>query len=140
MLEKKIKFTDFDGNQREEVFRFNLSKAEIMEMELGTAGGMTKLIETLVAKEDHPRLIQLYKDIILKSYGEKSPDGRRFVKSQELRDAFEQTDAYSELYMELITDKEAAAEFVHGIMPNQQSMELTADHKKPELTLTETVE
>lgn len=133
MLEKKIKYLDFDGNQREETFRFNLSKAEIMEMELGTVGGMTKLIDNLIAKEDQPRLVQLYKDIILKSYGEKSQDGRRFIKSQELRDEFEQTDAYSELYMELITNKDSAAEFVKGIMPNQQTM----DFNKPSLSLVE---
>lgn len=128
MLAKKISYVDYNGNPREEVFYFNLSKAEIMEMELGVAGGMTRMIEAMVAAEDGPGLSKLYKEIILKAYGEKSADGRRFVKSQELRDAFEQTDAYSELYMELVTDADKASEFVNGIMPVQKDVQPTLDH------------
>lgn len=136
MLAKKISYTDYNGNQREETFYFNLSKAEIMEMELGVAGGMTQLINMMIASEDGPGLAKFYKDIILKAYGEKSLDGKRFVKNQEIRDAFEQTDAYSELYMELVTDAEKASEFVRGIMPTQ-AVQATEDHNKPELTLVE---
>ena len=128
MLAKKIAYVDYNGNPREEVFYFNLSKAEIMEMELGVAGGMTRMIEAMVAAEDGPGLSKLYKEIILKAYGEKSADGRRFVKSQELRDAFEQTDAYSELYMELVTDADKASEFVNGIMPVHKDVQPTLDH------------
>lgn len=135
MLAKKIAYTDYNGNPREETFYFNLSKAEIMEMELGVAGGMTQLINMMIASEDGPGLAKFYKDIILKAYGEKSLDGKRFVKNQEIRDAFEQTDAYSELYMELVTDQEKASEFVKGIMP-AQAVQATSDHNKPELTLT----
>ena len=62
-------------------------------------------------------LIDLFKDLILRSYGEKSADGRRFIKSKELSTAFSQTEAYSELFMELVTDAEKAAEFVNGITP-----------------------
>lgn len=137
MLAKKIPYTDFNGNPREETFYFNLSKAEILEMELGVAGGMTKLIESMVAAEDGPGLAKFYKDIILKSYGEKSLDGKRFIKSQEIRDAFEQTDAYSELYMELVTDRDKASEFVRGIMP-AQAVQQVSDHNKPELKMTTT--
>lgn len=136
MLAKKITYTDYNGNSREEVFYFNLSKAEIMEMELGVAGGMTRMINAMVAAEDGPGLSKLYKEIILKAYGEKSADGRRFIKSQELRDAFEQTDAYSELYMELVTDADKASEFVNGIMPAQRAS-VAEDHNKAQLALTE---
>lgn len=134
MLAKKISYMDYNGNQREDTFYFNLNKAEIMEMELGVVGGMTQLINMMIAQEDGPGLAKFYKDMILKAYGEKSLDGKRFVKNQELRDAFEQTDAYSELYMELVTDQEKASEFVKGIMP-AQTVQTTSDHVKPELTL-----
>lgn len=134
MLAKKISYMDYNGNQREDTFYFNLNKAEIMEMELGVVGGMTQLINMMIAQEDGPGLAKFYKDMILKAYGEKSLDGKRFVKNQELRDAFEQTDAYSELYMELVTDQEKASEFVKGIMP-AQPVQTTGDHEKPELTL-----
>lgn len=140
MLAKKIAYTDYNGNSREEVFYFNLSKAEIMEMELGVAGGMTQMVNAMVAAEDGPGLSKMYKEIILKSYGEKSPDGKRFMKSQEIKDAFEQTDAYSELYMELVTDPEKASEFVKGILPAQAVREQTSDHNKPALTMTEVTE
>lgn len=134
MLAKKISYMDYNGNQREDTFYFNLNKAEIMEMELGVVGGMTHLINTMIAQEDGPGLAKFYKDMILKAYGEKSLDGKRFVKNQDLRDAFEQTDAYSELYMELVTDPDKASEFVRGIMP-AQAIQMANDHEKPELTL-----
>ena len=139
MLAKKIAYTDYNGVGREETFYFNLSKAEIMEMELGVAGGMTQLINMMIAADDGPGLAKFYKDMILKAYGEKSLDGKRFVKSQAIRDAFEQTDAYSELYMELVTDPEKASEFVRGIMP-ATAVAAAEDHAKPELTMTGTGE
>ena len=135
MYAKKITYTDYNGNQREDVFYFNLNKAEIMEMELGVVGGMTQYINKMIAQEDGPGLAQFYKDMILKAYGEKSLDGKRFIKNQELRDAFEQTDAYSELYMELVTDTDKASEFVRGIMPAQIAGAVTEDHIKSELKL-----
>lgn len=138
MFAKKIKYTDYNGAAREETFYFNLNKAEIMEMELGVAGGMTQLINMMIASEDGPGLAKFYKEMILKAYGEKSLDGKRFIKNQEVRDAFEQTDAYSELYMELVTDAEKASEFVRGIMPTQ-AVKAAEDFKKPELTLTDEV-
>jgi len=117
MLKKTIKYTDYDGNEREETFYFNLSKAEVAELELSVEGGLVKQIEKIVEEQDGRRIIEMFKDIILKSYGEKSPDGKRFVKSKELREAFSQTEAYSELFMELATDANAAAAFVNGITP-----------------------
>lgn len=118
MLKKKITYTDYNGTERTEDFYFNLTKAEIMEMELGTSGGLAEMIQRIVDAQDAPSIIKVFKDLILKAYGEKSPDGKRFIKSKEISDAFSQTEAYSQLFMELATDTDAAAEFVNGIVPN----------------------
>lgn len=117
MLKKSITYTDYNGNERTEDFLFNLSKAEIMEMELSTTGGLAELIQKIVKEQDAPAIIKIFKDLVLKAYGEKSPDGKRFIKSDELALAFSQTEAYSNLFMELATDADAAAEFVNGIIP-----------------------
>ena len=117
MLKKTIKYTDYDSTERNEDFYFNLTKAEVMEMEMGTTGGMQKMLEKIVAEQDSKRIIETFKDIIIRSYGVKTPDGKRFMKSKELADAFTQTEAYSELFMELATNADAAAAFVNGIVP-----------------------
>ena len=117
MLKKTIPYTDYNGNKREEDCFFNLSKAEIMEMEMSTTGGLSEMIQNIVKTQDVPSIIKIFKDLILKSYGEKSPDGKRFIKSEELSTAFSQTEAYSQLFMELATNADAAAEFVNGIIP-----------------------
>lgn len=119
MLKKNIKYVDYDGNDRAEDFYFNLNKAEVIELQLGTVGGLTKTLEKIVQEKDTSRIIEYFKTIILKAYGEKSADGRRFIKSQELRDAFEQTEAYSELFMELVSDAKMAAEFINGVLPKE---------------------
>ena len=117
MLKKTITYEDYDGNKRTEDFYFNLSKAEIMEMELGVSGGMTQMLNRIIAEQDSEKIIKTFKEIILKAYGEKSPDGKRFIKSEELSTAFSQTEAFSQLFMELATDADAAAKFVNGIIP-----------------------
>lgn len=117
MLKKTITYVDYDENERTEDFFFNLSKAELTEMEMSHNGGLVKVIEKIAAAQDSKRIVELFKDLILKAYGEKSLDGKRFVKSQELRDAFAQTQAYSDLFMELASNAEAAAAFVNGIVP-----------------------
>lgn len=117
MLKKLINYTDYDGRDRSENFYFYLSKAELMEMELSSVGGMQNLIQLIIEKQDIPKIMEAFKTIILKAYGEKSPDGRRFIKSKELSEAFSQTEAYSNLYMELVTNAEAAAMFINGIVP-----------------------
>jgi hypothetical protein len=119
MLKKNIKYVDYDGNARAEDFYFNLNKAEIVELELGTTGGLTKTLEKIVQEKDNKRIVEYFKAIILKAYGEKSADGRRFIKSQELRDSFEQTEAYAELFMELSSNAKAAADFISGIVPKE---------------------
>jgi len=131
MLKKTITYTDYDGVQRTEDFYFNLSKAEIAEMELSTAGGLDKTINRIVAEQDGARIIALFKDLVLKSYGKKSDDGRRFIKNQELRDDFAQTEAYSDLFMELATDADAAAAFVNGIVPDMSGVQAKAQTALP---------
>lgn len=118
MLKKKITYTDYNGAERTEDFYFNLSKAEIMEMEMNTSGGLAETIEKIVAAQDVPAIIKIFKELVLKAYGEKSPDGKRFIKSDEIATAFSQTEAYSQLFMELATDADAASEFVNGIIPD----------------------
>lgn len=117
MLKKNITYTDYNGIERTEPFYFNLSKAEIMEMEMSTAGGLAERIQRIVETQDAPEIIKIFKELILKAYGEKSGDGKRFIKNPELTEAFSQTEAYSNLFMELATDAEAASQFVNGIVP-----------------------
>ena len=117
MLKKRIKYTDYDGNVREEDFYFNLNKAEITELELSTEGGLQQMIERIIDAKDTAQIIQFFKKIILMSYGEKSPDGRRFIKNDKLTEEFTQTEAYSELFLELASDEKSAAAFVNGIIP-----------------------
>ena len=124
MLKKTIKYTDYNGVERTEDFYFNMSKAELMEMELGTTGGLAETINKIVSEQDQPAIIKIFKDIVLKAYGEKSPDGKRFIKSKELSEAFAQTEAYSELFMELATDADAASKFINGIIPADLSKQL----------------
>ena len=129
MLNKTIKYTDYNGVERTEDFWFNLSKAEIMEMELSTTGGLAELIQKIVKEQDAPAIIKIFKDLILKAYGEKSPDGKRFIKSDEIALAFSQTEAYSNLFMELATDADAAAKFVNGIIPADAAEAAKAQNK-----------
>ena len=117
MLKKTITYTDYNGVERTEDFYFNLSKAEIMDMEMGIEGGMVEMINKIIAEKNAPAIIKTFKELVLKSYGEKSADGKRFIKSEELSTAFSQTEAYSDLYMELATNADEAAKFVNGIVP-----------------------
>lgn len=140
MLSKNIKYTDYNGVEREEKFLFNLSKAELMEMEMGTAGGLAESIRHIIETQDGSLIMKTFKDLILKAYGEKSADGKRFIKVNDagvpLSVAFSQTEAYSELFMELATDSMAAAKFVEGIVPNDidlSNVELPDDLKTPEM-------
>lgn len=117
MFKKVATYTDYNGVERTENFYFNLTQAEILEMELSTTGGLSAMIQGVIDAKDTPQLIKIFKELVLKSYGEKSADGRRFIKTPELTEAFSQTEAYSDIFMELATDEKAAAAFVKGITP-----------------------
>lgn len=117
MLKETMTYTDYNGVERTENFYFNLTQAEIMEMEMTTDGGLAERITNIVEAKDAPAIIKIFKELILKAYGEKSADGKRFMKSKEISDAFAQTEAYSQLFMKLATDADAAAKFVNGIVP-----------------------
>lgn len=121
MYKKTISYTDYNGVARTEDFFFNLSEAEILEMELGVDGGLSDYLNRIVQANDGPTLVKLFKELILKCYGEKSPDGRRFIKSPELSEAFSQTEAYSQLYMELALNADSASEFVNKVVPSKMS-------------------
>lgn len=117
MLKKTITFKDLDGNNVTEDFYFNLNKAEIAEIELSYDGGLSAQLERIIAKKDGGEIVSTFKDIILRSVGRRSDDGRRFIKSSDITNEFVQTEAYSELFMELVTNADLAAEFVRSIMP-----------------------
>lgn len=136
MFKKTIKYTDFDGNERKEDFYFNLTKAELLEMQLSIDGGLQGHLERIIKTQSQPELIKMFKDIIMRAYGEKSPDGKRFMKSDEIRQNFECTEAYSELFMELATDSDAAAEFINALLPSDLKPN-EADRAKVYKELTE---
>lgn len=117
MLKKTITYTDYNGVERKEDFYFNLTQAELTEMEMSTTGGFVEMVNRIVAAQDSPAIIKVFKEMVLKAYGVKSDDGRRFIKSEELSIAFSQTEAYSKLFMELATNADEAAKFVNGIVP-----------------------
>lgn len=129
MYRKTITYTDYDGTSRTETFLFNFSKAELAELQLSTDGGLETYIKRIVDAQDTKALVKIFKDLLLKSYGVKSDDGRRFIKSEALSTEFSQTEAYSEFFMELATDDKAAAEFINGIMPSDLQQELSKDPK-----------
>lgn len=134
MLKKTIKYTNFFGEEKEEDFFFHLSKAELVEMELSHKGGLSQALTEIIASEDGKAIVAEFKNIILTSYGKRSEDGRRFIKNQELRDEFESTEAYSTLFIELVTNTDAAIEFINGIVPTDLSEEV-AGLKKDEPVL-----
>lgn len=123
MIKKTIEYVDYNGENRKEEFYFNLSKAEVMELEMSKNGGLSEYIQRIVKTSDNAAIMSLFKEIICKAYGEKSLDGKRFIKNKELTDAFVQTEAYSELFMELATNADEAAAFINGIIPKNMNVE-----------------
>lgn len=117
MLKKVLTYTDFDGEERTEEFYFNLTKAELVKMRYSAAGGMEKRLQRIVNEKDPHKIIEVIEDFIKASYGVKSDDGKRFIKSEKLYEDFKSTEAYSDLLIQLMTDENAAAAFVNGIVP-----------------------
>ena len=136
MLKQTITYTDFNGVERSEDFYFNLTKAELVELEMGHAGGLSESLQKIVAAEDGGAIIREFKTIILKAYGKRSEDGSRFVKNDKMREEFETSEAYSVLFIKLVTDADAAAKFVSGIMPQDlmDKAQLSLDDFKAELS------
>ena len=130
MIKQTITYEDFNGNKQTEDFYFNLTKAELIELEVEKDGGMASWLSGVVAAESKKELVDTFKKIILLSYGKKSEDGKRFIKSQELRDEFEQHAAYAELFMMLAEDDKAAAAFINGVVP--QEAQEQQDQDKPQ--------
>lgn len=129
MLKKTVTYEDWDGNTRKEDLYFNLTTSELMEMELTTAGGMEKKLQRIVDAQDRETIVKMFKEIILKAYGEKSDDGKRFMKSEEISRAFSETPAYDQIFIELITDEKAAEAFVNGLVSNEMRKRI-AEMKK----------
>lgn len=123
MLKKTIKYKDFNDEEVSEDFYFHLSKAELVELEMSHEGGLSESLQKIIAAQDGKGIITEFRNIILSAYGKKSPDGKRFIKNQELRDEFQSSEAYSELFMELVTDTDAAVEFINGIIPRDMREE-----------------
>lgn len=121
MLKKTVTYIDFDGNERTEDFFFNLTEQEIAEMELSTEGGLGNFINKAVAAKSQVELIELFKKLILAAYGVKSADGRRFVKNDAVREDFMSTQAFSDIYMELVQDADKASAFFNGIVPKEKN-------------------
>lgn len=126
MRVENIKYVDYDGKERTEEWYFNLTRSEVIGMDLEFKGGLEANLKSLIAEQDGHRLNDFFRRFILNSVGKKSPDGRRFIKSQEIRDEFEQTPAYDELFIRLITDATAAAEFLNGVIPNVPDANMAA--------------
>ena len=112
-------YKDYKGLERTEEYSFGLTKADLMEMEMGVKGGYTALIKKIVDSKEPSELIRLFKDLVMRSYGVISDDGRRFQKNDEIRQAFVESPVYSDIFMELVQDDKKAAEFVSGIMPEE---------------------
>jgi len=127
MLKKTITYKDFNDNTRTEDFFFHLTKAEITEMQLSKTGGFVEALQRIIDLQDGPSIIEEFKKLVLKAYGVKSEDGRRFIKSKEVVDAFAETEAYSQIFMSLFLDAEAAAIFLNGIMPGDLSKDTDAN-------------
>ena len=127
MLARKIKYTNLNGEERERTYYFHFSKAEVMEMELSKEGGFEVFIQRIIDTRDQKELVKMFRELIQMSYGIKSDDGEQFIKNDQVLNEFIQSEAYSELYMELATDTDAAIEFINGIFPQQIMAEVQND-------------
>lgn len=134
MLKKVIKYKDLNGVEKEREFLFNLSKAELLEMHMSTDGGLDVLLSKIAQEKDSTKLMAMFKDLILRSYGVKSDDGERFIKNQDTRDSLEQSPAYEILFMELVSDTEAAINFSNGILPADIVKEIAKEANQTAVT------
>lgn len=133
MFKRDITYEDFDGDKVTETFYFNLTRTELIQLEVHYKGGLKEALERIIKSQDNKQLIEEFQRIILLSYGVKSDDGKRFIKNDTLKDEFSQTAAYDELFMELSTNEESAANFINGIIPKNfvEEMEKIANNGSP---------
>jgi hypothetical protein len=134
LLKKTITYEDFNGETTTEDLFFHLSKAELVELEMSHEGGLSVSLQKIIESQDGKAIIAEFKSIILGSYGKKSEDGRRFIKNQALRDEFESSEAYSTLFMELVTNTDSAVEFINGVIPKGMVEEAERVSQVPTLT------
>lgn len=116
MIVKTVTYTDFNGNERTESFWFHLSRPELTEMLLGIDNNIEMYIKTIIKSENYYEIVKIFKKLLLEAYGEKSEDGRRFIKLPEKTKEFSESEAYSVLFTELTTNEEKASEFVNGLI------------------------
>lgn len=131
MLKREITYEDFDGNQVTDIYYFNLNRTELVELEVGYEGGLQAALQRIIESKDNKQIISEFKKIILMAYGVKSEDGKRFIKSEKLREEFTQTAAFDALFMDLATNENAGANFINGILPK----DLVKDANQAELEL-----
>lgn len=124
MYKKTLKYTNFNGDEVEKEFYFYLSEAELTEMRFSTAGGLEKYIDRIVKEKDQKKMIEIFKDILIKAHGIKSDDGEHFYKNAQVTEEFVSTQAFSDLYMLFVTNDEEAAAFINGIMPKKIAREM----------------
>lgn len=131
MLKKTMTYVDFDENSRTEDFYFNLTRAECIKMQLSINGGLDKFLEKIINEQDQTKIYDYMEEFVQKSYGEKSNDGKHFIKSDEILQRFISTQAYSDLILELATNAKAAADFINGVLPQGHNKNDTAPAERP---------
>lgn len=132
MLRKEVEYKDFDGNDRKDVLWFHLNEVEITEMDLETSGGLVKYMESIIDTNDVNQLIAIFKDLLIRSYGERSMDGKHFYKDDKIRNEFVSSAAYPVLYMEMVSDADKAIEFINGIVPSNIREQMAKIENTPE--------
>ena len=130
MLKKTITYTDYDGMERTEDFWFNLSKTELTKLDAELTGGVLGVLRKIIAKKDRKALVDFIETLILRSYGEKTLDGKRFVKTPEMAEEFMQTPAYDELFMSILSDTDSQTSFINGVIPQSMAKEIEQTDKK----------
>lgn len=133
MRKEIITYTDYNNVTRTEDFFFNLNEAELTALQYGVDGGLKEMLERIVKSNDNKQIMACFHELIAKSYGEKSPDGRRFVKSKELSEAFMQTEAYNELMLRFMTDANYSAEFINDVLADVTKRTKERNAKKDEI-------
>jgi predicted nucleic acid-binding protein len=130
MLKRTIKYTDYNGEPQEEIMYFHLSKAELLELELSEVGGFSEMLKKTAEAQNPKEVLAAFKEIVSKAYGIKSPDGKQFMKSEEIRQQFLHSAAYDELFVELATNADAAAAFFNGVIPSDMTPGLEMEMKR----------